>query len=70
MRTPVALGFRDDFFGTLVEVVSTPAPERVANALESQMGAPCPSLLEAGTSFLELAALMIEGVGVADECTR
>ena len=57
VRTLVAFGFFDDCFRTLVEVVFAPAAEPVTATLEGLVGTSRTRLLQAGTAFLELAAL-------------
>ncbi len=50
-----------------MQVVLAPASEPVTDTLIGQMGASRAGLLQAGTPFLELAALVVEVVGTADE---
>ena len=70
MRTVVATSLLHDGVRTPVEVVLTPPTEPITDTLEGQVGVPRACLLEAGAALLELAALMVEVVGVPDEPAR
>ena len=71
VRTAVAFRLWCNFFGTSMQVVLAPAPGSISDTVVGQVGASRAGLLQTGTAFLELTALVVEVVGVADEpsCT-
>jgi hypothetical protein len=66
-RATMTFGLCTRFLRALMDVITAPASESVTDALERVMDPVRSCLLKAGTAFLEVPALMIEIVGVADE---
>ena len=63
----MALGFRDECFGTPLQIVFAPATEPVTDAVAGQVGASRARLVGIGSPFFDLTALVVEVVGIADE---